>query len=138
MAKIDLTQQVTGVLPAANGGGWSQCEPLQDYMWPAIIGVLWVYVFDSSKTATKYTLTADSIPVGSNLTIELRKNSYTSGNVLSSTLSILTSDTLTNGKKTVSITDSDSYVEGDYVVAYLTSVGSTTPALNPYFTFTVS
>lgn len=119
-------------------GGGSQCEPLCDYSGPAIIGVLWTYVFDSSKTGTKYTLTADSIPVWSNLIVELRKNSYTSGNVLSSTLQIATTDTLTNGKKTVSITDSDSYIAGDYIVAYLTSVGSTTPALNPYFTFTVS
>lgn len=96
------------------------------------------YVFDSSKTGSKYSITVDSIPIGSNLIVELRKNSYTSGNVLSSTLQIATTDTLTNGKKTVSITDSDTYVAGDYVVAYLTSVGSTTPALNPYFTFTVS
>ena len=84
------------VSSAPTGGSGSQCEPLQDYQGSAIIGVLGSYVFDSSKTGTKYSLTADSIPVGSNLIVELRKNSYTSGNVLSSTLQIATTDTLTN------------------------------------------
>lgn len=123
---------------ASAGGGWSQTEPLQDYAGTAIIGVLGTYVFDSAKTGSKYSITVDSIPVGSNLIFELRKNSYTTGNILSSVLQVATTDTLTNGKKTVSITDTDSFVAGDYIVAYLTSVGSTTPALNPYFTFTVS
>ena len=135
VATSDADWDVTWQTPSWGG---SQCEPLVDYSWPAIIGVLGTYVFDSSKTGSKYSITVDSIPIGSNLIVELRKNSYTSGNVLSSTLQIATTDTLTNGKKTVSITDSDTYVAGDYVVAYLTSVGSTTPALNPYFTFTVS
>lgn len=78
------------------------------------------------------TIVSESIPVGSNLIVELRKNSYTTGNVLSTVLQITTTDTLTNGQKVVSITGftSATIADGDYFVATLTSVGSTTAALN--------
>lgn len=119
-------------------GGGNQSEPIADYSGQAMIGILGTYIFTSAKTLARCSITADSIPTGSNLIVELRKNSSTSGNVLSSTLQIATSDTLTNGKKTVSITDNDTFVAGDYVVAYLTSVGSTLPALNPVVTIDFS
>lgn len=75
-----LTSDAGGVATwqtPSGGGGGSQTEPLQDYQGTAIIGVLGSYVFDSSKTISKVTLTVDSIPVGSNCIVELRKNSYT-------------------------------------------------------------
>lgn len=120
---------------------WSaQIEPIADYAWQAVIGVLWTMVFDASKTLSKCTITADSIPVGSNLIVELRKNSYTSWNLLSSTLQIATTDTLTNWKKSVSVTwfSTATVVDWDFVVVYLTSVWSTTPVINPVCSLTFS
>lgn len=119
----------TAVVASAGWFGEAVC---QDYLGQSTIGILGQYDATRAGTLAEVTLIAQSIPVGSNLTCELRKNSTTSGNVLSSTLQIATSDTLTNGQKVVSVTSfsSSSIADGDYFVAYLTSVGSTTPAIN--------
>lgn len=105
---------------------------MQDYMGTSVIGVLGKY--DSTRTwiLSKIELIAESIPVGSNLICELRKNSYTTWNVLSAVLQIATTDVLTNWKIYVSATwfTSTAIADGDYFVAYLSEVWSTTPAIN--------
>ena len=65
-------------------------------MGTSTIGTLGTYQATRAGTLAECTIIAESIPVGSNLIVELRKNSYTSGNVLSSTLQVATGDALTN------------------------------------------
>lgn len=135
IGSTDNVLKVTAWLPAwwAASWGWSQSEPLADYQWQWVIWVLGVYTFTTAKTLSRCTIDVSSIPVWSNCIVELRKNSFTSWNILNATLQVATSDTLTNWKKTVSITSftNASVAAWDYVVAYLTSVGSTTPAQDP-------
>ena len=101
-------------------------------MGTATIGTLGTYQATRAGTLVECTIIAESIPVGSNLIVELRKNSYTSGNVLSSVLQVSTADSLTNGQKWVAVTgfSNTAIADGDYFVAHLTSVGSTTASLN--------
>jgi len=78
-------------------------------------------------------LVSDTLPVGSNLIAELRKSSPTSGNVLSATLQITTTEAATNGQyigTVVSSFSSTAIAVGDVFYLVLTSVGSTTPAVN--------
>jgi len=111
--------------------GWAielQDTQWQNYSWQ-IIGI---FNATTSWTLTEVTLISDAIPVGADATLELRKNSYTSGSVLSSVLTIATTDTLTNWKKQVSTTSftSATITDGDYFVAYLVTSWTTSPLMN--------
>ena len=115
------------------GGWWSQSEPIADYQWQAIVWVLWEYTFTSAKTLTRCSLDVSSIPEWSDCILELRYQTSSWTNLLSSTLQVTTSDTLTNWHKLVSVTwFTDATMDAwDKVVAFLTSIWNTTPALNP-------
>lgn len=87
----------------------------------------------NARTLSKIVLYSDTLPVGSNVIAELRKNSTTSGNILNSTLQLTTTDTASNGRyvgTAVTSFTSASVSANDVLYLYLTSVGSTTPAMN--------
>jgi hypothetical protein len=114
-------------------GGWWGNIILQDYQWQAVTGLLWRFDATTTGTLTEITLIADSLPVGSNVIAELRKNSTTSGNVLSSILQVTTAQWLTNGRYVgtpVTSFTSSAIADWDVFYLYLTSIGSTTPAQN--------
>ncbi len=124
--------QTTWIKWAAAAASWFGEAVLQDYQGPNTIGILWQYQATRAGTLAEVTLTSDAIPVWSNLIAVLYKNSTTTGNVLNATLQVATSDSLTNGKKVVSVTSftDTAIADGDYFTWYLTSVGSTTPWIN--------
>ena len=100
---------------------------IQDYSWPAFIWILWKYDASRTGTLTEVTLISDTLPVGSNVIAELRKNSTTAGNVLSTTLQITTTEAATNGRYVgtpVTTFSSSAIADWDVFYLYLTSVGS--------------
>lgn len=132
-----LTSNGTGAAPsfqAPSGGGGSAFEvTLADYQGVSLVGQLGKFDATTSKTLAEVTIISDSLPVGSNLICELRKNSTSSGNILSSTLQVTTTESATNGRYVgtpVTSFTSASIADGDVLYAVLTGVGSTTPAIN--------
>jgi hypothetical protein len=127
--------------PGGGGGGGSSAAGgfgeyrFQDYKGPAIIGILGVFDAVEARTLAEVTLQCDTLPVGSNLIAELRKNNPASGNnVLSATLQVTTTEAATNLRYVgTSVTSflSTAIADGDVFYLVLTSVGSTTPATNP-------
>ena len=119
--------------PATWGAGWFAEIRIQDYSGSATIGILGMYDATRTGTLQEVTIISDTRPVGSNLVAELRKNSTTSGNVLSSALQVTTTETATNGRyvwSPISSFTSTAIAAGDVFYVVLTSVGSTTAALN--------
>lgn len=105
----------------------------QDYAGTGVIGIIGTWDCMNARTLSKIVLYADTLPVGSNVIAELRKNSTTSGNILNSTLQLTTSDTSSNGRyvgTAVTSFTSASVSANDVLYLVLTSVGSTTPAMN--------
>jgi hypothetical protein len=97
------------------------------------VGILGKFDATTAKTLAEVTIISDTLPVGSSLICELRKNSTSSGNILSSTLQVTTTESATNGRyvgTTVTSFTSASIADGDVLYATLTGVGSTTPATN--------
>lgn len=123
-----------GTWAAPAGGGGSAYEfTAQGYEGPAVIGILGKFDATTAKTIAEVTIVSDTLPVGSNCICELRKNSTTSGNILSSTLQVTTTESATNGRYVgtpVTSFTSASIADGDVLYAFLTGVGSTTPAAN--------
>lgn len=130
-----LTSNGAGSVPsfqAAAGGGFLETA-LADYQGPAVIGILGRYTATRTGTLGSIRLVSDTLPVGSNCIAELRKNSTSSGNVLSATLQITTAESATNGQyigTTVDSFSSTAIAAGDVFYVVLTGVGSTTPASN--------
>jgi hypothetical protein len=125
----------TGTTLNATGGGSGGFLELAiaDYQGPAVIGQLGRYTATRTGTLGSIRLVSDTLPVGSNVIAELRKNSTTSGNVLSATLQVTTTESATNGQyigTTVSTFSSTAIAAGDVFYVVLTSVGSTTPGTN--------
>jgi hypothetical protein len=119
-------------LAAAGGGGFLELA-IASYEGPSVIGLLGRYTATRTGTLGSIRLVSDSLPVGSNCIAELRKNSTTSGNVLSATLQVTTTESATNGQyigTAVSSFSSTAIAAGDVFYVYLTGVGSTTPASN--------
>ena len=131
---LTATSSTAATWQTAGGGGFVELK-LQDYAWPWIIGILGQYDATRAGTLTEVTIIADTLPVGSNLIGELRKNSTTSGNVLSTTLQVTTTESVTNwryiGATPVTTFSSSAIADGDVFYVVLTGVGSTTAALNP-------
>lgn len=131
-----LTSNGAGVAPsfqAPTGGGSAYEFTVQGYEGPAVVGILGKFDATTSKTLAEVTIISDTLPVGSNLICELRKNSTSSGNILSSTLQVTTTESATNGRYVgtpVTSFTSASIADGDVLYAVLTGVGSTTPASN--------
>lgn len=120
----------SGTLSAS--GGFLELA-IADYQGPSVVGLLGRYTATRTGTLGSIRLVSDSLPVGSNCIAELRKNSTTSGNVLSATLQITTTESATNGQyigTTVNTFSSTAIAAGDVFYVYLTGVGSTTPATN--------
>lgn len=118
--------------PGTGGGGFLELA-ISDYQGLSVIGLLGSYTATRTGTLGSIRLVSDSLPVGSNCIAELRKNSTASGNVLSATLQITTTESATNGQyigTTVSTFSSTAIAAGDVFYVYLTGVGSTTPASN--------
>jgi hypothetical protein len=121
-----------GTLSASGSGGFLELA-IADYQGPAVTGILGRYTATRTGTLGSIRLVSDTLPVGSNCIAELRKNSTTSGNVLSSTLQITTTESATNGQyigTAVSSFSSTAIAAGDVFYVVLTGVGSTTPANN--------
>jgi hypothetical protein len=121
-------------LASAAGGGFLERQ-IADYQGPSITGLLGSYTSTRTGTLGSIRLVADSLPVGTNCTAELRKNSPTSGNVLSATLQITTTESATNGQyigTAVSSFSSTAIAAGDVFYVVLTYTGSsmTTPPAN--------
>jgi hypothetical protein len=122
----------TWAAPGGGGGGFLELA-IADYQGPAVVGQLGRYTATRTGTLGSIRLVSDTLPVGSNVIAELRKNSTTSGNVLSATLQVTTSESATNGQyigTAVSSFSSTAIAAGDVFNVVLTSVGSTTPGTN--------
>jgi hypothetical protein len=118
----------------AAAGGSAYEFTAQSYEGPAVVGILGKFDATTAKTLAEVTVISDTLPVGSNLICELRKNSTSSGNILSSTLQVTTTESATNGRYVgtpVTSFTSAAIADGDVLYATLTGVGSTTPAVNP-------
>ena len=106
---------------------------LGDYKGYCLCGIVGTLDVTSPFTLSKATVICDSLPVGSNLTVEIRKNSKTSGNVLLATLQVTTSQSPTNGRfvgtPVTSFSDA-SMSTGDVFYAYVSDPGSTLAAQN--------
>jgi len=135
-----LTGGILGQPSGGGGGGGAVAGGFgeyrfQDYQGPAILGILGVFDAVEARTLAEVTLACDTLPVGSNLVAELRKNSpLTGNNVLSATLQVTTTEAATNGRYVgtpVTSFLSTAIADGDVFYAVLTGVGSTTPATNP-------
>ena len=123
---IDNTDPANPIISSTWAGWFSEIR-IQDYSWPAIIGILWQYDASRAGILTEVTLISDTLPVGSNVIAELRKNSTTVGNVLSTTLQITTTEAATNGRYVgtpVTTFSSSAIADWDVFYLYLTSVGS--------------
>ena len=128
----DTTGIATWSAPTWGASGFAEIR-IQDYSGSATIGILGMYDATRTGTLQEVTIISDTRPVGSNLVAELRKNSTTSGNVLSSALQVTTTETATNGRyvwSPISSFTSTAIAAGDVFYVVLTSVGSTTAALN--------
>lgn len=77
-------------------------------------------------------LECDTVPVGANLIVELRKNSTTSGNILTSTLQIATGATATNGYFRAELTTgfTAALAANDILYAVITTKPSTSGGFN--------
>ena len=93
----DTTGIATWSAPTGGASGFAEIR-IQDYSGSATIGILGMYDATRTGTLQEVTIISDTRPVGSNLVAELRKNSTTSGNVLSSALQVTTTETATNGR----------------------------------------
>lgn len=131
---VDSKGRITAASNGSGGGGGSAFEAtVQDYKGLAMVGILGQFDATTAKTLAEVTIISDSLPVGSNLICELRKNSTSSGNILSSTLQVTTTESATNGRYVgtpVTSFTSAAIADGDVLYAVLTGVGSTTPAIN--------
>lgn len=129
-----LTSNGAGTAPSfqAASGGFLEKEIGCDE-GPAIVGPIGSYTSTRTGTLVSIRLVSDTLPVGSNCIAEFRKNSTTSGNILSATLQITTAESATNGQyigTAVTSFSSSAIAAGDVFYVYLTGVGSTTPASN--------
>jgi len=131
IATSDADWDLTWETPSS---GWFFEFTLQDTQWQNFDWqILWVQDFAEARTLDEVVLISDAIPVWANATLELRKNSYlTWSSILSSVLTIATTDELTNLKIKVSTNSftSSALADWDYLVAYLVTAWSTTPLMN--------
>lgn len=121
-------------LEAKPSGWWSWwVETFQDYQWQAVLWLLWKFDVEVAWTLVEAVLISDTLPVGSNVICELRKNNTFSWNVLNATCQITTTESITNTRyKWTPVTSftSTAIADWDVLYAYLTSIGSTLPAQN--------
>lgn len=122
----------------AGGSGAQFVISLADYQGSAIAGILGTFTAPYGMTLAEVTPICggnnSGLPVGSNLIFELRLNSPSGSNILSSTCQVTTTESATNGQyigTPVTSFTSASIADGANLTAFITSEGSTLPAYNP-------
>lgn len=136
---ITITNSDGGISIAASGGssGTIVRRYLEGSCFPT---VLMYYRVAASGTISEVRATLGALPTGANFIVDIRKNGTASGNtILSSTISITTGQSASNGVYTSTGTISSSSVSaGDVLYVVITQVGSTLPGQDLEASITIS